>query len=342
MSGFRRKKPTAYSGNKVFFVSLHKLSLVKIRKEIKVGVVFVVATAILIWGLMFLKGLELLKPSRTLFAVYDHVNGLVAANQISIKGVKVGQVRKLYFDPRDPRKIIVELYILGDYPIAKNSSARIFNSSLLGSPEIEIIPGDSKVLALNGDTLQSQTEATLGQEVNKQLLPLKTKAENLIGSIDSIAIILQQVLNKNTRENLVDAIEHVKQTLANIAHTTQNLDTLMGSQRNNLARIISNVESISGNLKNNNEKITNILTNFSDLSDSLAKARIPATIAQVNNTILDLDSILGKINKGEGSVGQLLTNDQLYKEVEKAARDLNLLLEDIKKNPAKYVKVSVF
>jgi phospholipid/cholesterol/gamma-HCH transport system substrate-binding protein len=248
----------------------------------------------------------------------------------------------LYFDDRNPDKIIVELYILGDYPIAKNSSARIFSSSLLGAPEVEIVPGDSKVMAQSGDTLLSETEATLGQEVNKQLLPLKIKAENLIGSIDSIAIIVQQVLNKNTRDNLVDAIEHVKQALGNIAHTTQNLDTLMTSQRNNLSRIIRNVESISSNLKQNNDKITNILTNFSDLSDSLAKARIPYTIGQVNKAITDLDSILLKINKGEGSVGQLLNNEQLYNEVEKAARDLNLLLEDIKKNPGKYVKVSVF
>ncbi len=314
----------------------------KIRKEIKVGLTFVVATAILIWGLMFLKGLELLKTSRTYYAVYDQVNGLVAANPISIKGLKVGQVKKLYFDPQNPKNIIVELYILGDYPIAKNSSARIFSSSLLGAPEVEIIPGDSKVMAKSGDTLMSSTEATLGQEVNKQLLPLKTKAENLISSIDSIAIIVQQVLNKNTRENLVEAIEHVKQTLGNIAHTTQNLDTLMGSQRNNLSKIISNVESISSNLKQNNDKITNILTNFSSVSDSLAKARIPSTIAQLNKAIGDLDLVLQKINKGEGTVGQLLTNEQLFKEVEKAARDLNLLLEDIRKNPGKYVKVSVF
>jgi phospholipid/cholesterol/gamma-HCH transport system substrate-binding protein len=291
---------------------------------------------------MYLKGLELLKTSRTFYAVYDQVNGLVAANPISIKGLKVGQVKKLYFDDRNPEKIIVELYILGDYPIAKNSSARIFSSSLLGAPEVEIVPGDSKVMAESGDTLLSETEATLGQEVNKQLLPLKIKAENLIGSIDSIAIIVQQVLNKNTRDNLVDAIEHVKQALGNIAHTTQNLDTLMTSQRNNLSRIIRNVESISSNLKQNNDKITNILTNFSDLSDSLAKARIPYTIGQVNKAITDLDSILLKINKGEGSVGQLLNNEQSYNEVEKAARDLNLLLEDIKKNPGKYVKVSVF
>lgn len=314
----------------------------KIRKEIKVGVVFVVATAILIWGLMFLKGLELLKTSRTFYAVYDQVNGLVAANPISIKGLKVGQVRKLYFDQQNPEKIIVELYILGDYPISKNSIARIFSSSLLGSPEVEIIPGDSKKMALSGDTLLSQTEATLGQEVNKQLLPLKIKAENLIGSIDSIAIIVQQVLNKNTRDNLVEAIEHVKQALGNIAHTTQNLDTLMGSQRNNLSKIINNVESISENLKQNNDRITNILSNFSNLSDSLAVAKIPYTLAQVNKAVTDFDSVLVKINKGEGSVGQLLNNQQLYKEIEKAARDLNLLLEDIKKNPSKYVKVSVF
>lgn len=314
----------------------------KIRKEIKVGVIFVISTAILIWGLMYLKGLELFKTSRTFYSVYDQVNGLVSANPISIKGLKVGQVKKLYFHPHDPGKIIVELYVLGDYPIAKNSSARIFSSSLLGAPEVEIIPGNSKVMAVDGDTLMSQTEATLGQEVNKQLLPLKVKAENLIGSIDSIAIIIQQVLNKNTRDNLVEAIDHVKQTLENITHTTHNLDTLMSSQRNNLSKIINNVESISSNLKQNNEKITRILSNFSNLSDSLVRARIPYTFAQVNKAIADLDMILLKINKGEGSLGQLINNEKLYKEIEKAATHLNLLLEDIRKNPSRYVKVSVF
>jgi phospholipid/cholesterol/gamma-HCH transport system substrate-binding protein len=315
---------------------------VKIRKEVKVGAAFVIATAILIWGLMYLKGLELLRTSRTFYAVYDHVNGLVPANPISIKGLQVGQVQKLYFDKRNPGKIIVELYVLGDYPIPKNSSARIYSSSLLGSREVEILLGDAKVMANDGDTLLSQTEATLGEEVNKQLLPLKRKAENLISSIDTVAVIIQQVLNKNTRDNLVEAIEHVKQTLENIAHATHNLDTLIGSQRNNLAGIIKNMESISSNLQKNNGKITNILTNFSDISDSLAAARIPQTLMRVNSAVTQLDSVLYKINRGDGSVGQLLNNEQLYKEVEKAARDLNLLLEDIKANPSKYVKVSVF
>ena len=188
-----------------------------IRKEIKVGAVFVIALAVLIWGLMYLKGLELFKTSRTFYAVYDHVNGLVAANPITIKGLQVGQVNKLYFNPNNPQKIIVELYVKGDYPIPKNSSARIYSSSLLGAKEVEIIPGDSRIMAKDRDTLLSRIEATLGEEVNRQILPLKRKAENLINSIDTVAVIIQQVLNKNTRENLVQAVEHVKQTLGNIA-----------------------------------------------------------------------------------------------------------------------------
>jgi len=315
---------------------------VKIRKEVKVGVVFVIATAVLIWGLMYLKGLELFKKHQTFIAVYDHVNGLVAANPISIKGLKVGQVKKLYFHPKNPAKIVVELYIDGDYPIPKNSSARIYSSDLLGAREVEIVLGDTNVLAKSGDTLRSVTEATLGEEVNRQLAPLKRKAENLISSIDTVATIVQEVLNKNTRDNLVKSVEHIKEALQNLAHTTYNIDTLVSTQKNHLAAIITNVESISANLRQNNDKISNILKNLSNVSDSLAKIRIPYTFSQVNNALSSLNTALEKINKGEGTVGLLLNDDKLYRELEKAARDLNLLIEDIKANPKKYINVSVF
>jgi phospholipid/cholesterol/gamma-HCH transport system substrate-binding protein len=315
---------------------------VKISKQVKVGFIFIVATAILIWGIMFLKGLEIFSKSRTFYAVYDHVNGLVVANPVSIKGMQVGQVRKMSFHPDRPGKILVELYIKNELPIPKNSVAKILSSDLLGSKEVSIELGNSTVMINDGDTINAETDATLGEEVNRQLLPLKRKAENLISSIDTIATIIQQVLNQNTRANLVEAIEHVKQALENIAHTTFYLDTLVGSQRNHLAGIITNIESISANIQKNNGKIDNIIRNFSDVSDSLAKANIPATIGQVNAAILKLTLVLDKINKGEGSIGMLVNDENLYKEVTKAARDLNLLLEDIKANPKKYVKVSVF
>lgn len=311
----------------------------KFSKEIKIGFIFILATAILIWGLMYLKGLELLKTSRTFYAQYDNVNGLVAANPVVIKGLQVGQVKKVFFNPDNPKKIVAELYILGDYPITKNTVAKITRASLLGAQQIELVIGDSKDLAEDNDTLIAGVEVAFGEA---QLIPLKDKAESLISSLDSVAIAVKEVLNENTRANLQISIQHIKETLANLSGITHKLDTLVGSEKRNLAGIIQNMESITANLRANNEKISNVISNFSDISDSLAKARIPMTIASVNKAVADLDSVLVKINQGKGSVGQLVNNEQLYKEVEKAARDLNLLLEDLRQNPKKYIHVSVF
>ena len=270
------------------------------------------------------------------------MDGLVVSNPVTLNGLQIGQVNVLTFDAKHNGKIICELYIKGDYPFPKNSIARIRSSSLLGSKEVAIVLGNSGNIANNGDTLVTEIEASLGAEVNKQLAPLKRKAENLISSIDSVVIIIQQVLNKNTRESLVLAIDHVKDALANIAHATNTLDTLMSTQRKNIAGIIVNVESISRNLKQNNEKITHIINNLSDVSDSLVKAKIPATIMQVNQAVKSLTATLDKVNKGEGSLGLLVNDQKLYIDLENAARNLNLLIEDLKANPKKYLKISVF
>ncbi len=315
----------------------------KIRKEIKVGALFIIAIAIMVWGIMYLQGIEIFKEKRIIYAVYDRVNGLVASNPVTIQGMKVGQVKSLSFAPDSSRRIIVELFLSNTtYAIPKNSIARIFSADLMGSKQIEIIPGDSPDYIKSGDTLMARTEATLGEEVNQQLAPLKRKAENLISSIDTLATIIQTVLNKNTQASLVEAIEHIKEAIQNIAHMTYNADTLVTQQRTNIARIIINLESVSKNLNNNNDKINNILENFSDVSDSLAQLQIPATFAQLNNAVVNLSQIIDKINSGEGSIGLLVNDTTLYFEVEKAARDLNLLLEDIKANPKKYVRLSIF
>lgn len=315
----------------------------RITKEFRIGAIFVIAAAVLIWGLMYLKGMELFKHRMIVYAVYDRVNGLAPDNNVTISGMNVGQVKALYFSNKQRGKIVAELTISVKYPIPVNSVARINNSeNLIGGKYIEIVLGDSKKIAKDQDTLQSFIEASLGEELNQQLVPLKNKTERLLGSIDTVATMIQQVLNKDTRDNLIASIEHIKDVLKNLSHTTYYLDTLVGSQRNHLASIIGNIESISQNLKNNNQKINNILTNFSELSDSLAKARIPGTIASVNKAITDIDMAVDKINNSKGTLGLLLNDDKLYKEVEKAASDLNLLLEDIKANPKRYVKVSVF
>ncbi len=303
---------------------------------------FVVALAVLIWGIMYLKGLEFFTHKQVVYAVYTRVNGLVKSNPVSVNGLKIGQVKNLYFSTKNKGRIIVELYIANDYPIPDNSTAQITSSDLMGSKEVEIILGDSKVYIKAGDTLNAKTGTTLGEEVNQQLIPLKKKAENLISSIDTLVGSVQDILNEKTKDNLVRSIAHIESVLKNLSDVTYNIDTLVDNERNHLSMIISNISSISTNLRQNNDKISNILSNFSSLSDSLARANIPTTFSQVNKAIADLTLILDKVNKGQGSVGMLINNDKLYLEVEKAARDLNLLLEDVKANPKRYVHVSVF
>lgn len=314
----------------------------KISREVKVGFLFIVALAVLIWGVMYLKGLDIFRPQTKIYAVYSQVNGLVSSNKVTINGLQVGQVSKIFFLPSNPKKIIVELVITENVPIPKNSIARIYNSSLIGSKEIDIILGDTRESIRDGDTLRSSVDAPLGEEVSRQLLPLKAKAEVLLGTIDTVAIAIKNILNERTQRDLQNALAQISVTVGNLASISNKVDTLLGAQKNRLSSIIGNVESISLNLKQNNQKISNILTNFSSLSDSVAKANIPTTLNKVNESLVNLNTVLQKVNTGTGSLGLLINDDKLYNELTKASKDLDLLIQDVKANPSKYIKVSVF
>lgn len=314
----------------------------KIAREVKVGFLFLASLALLIWGYNYLKGKNIFSNERVFYAIYNEIDGLTKSNNISIHGLKIGQVKDVYFDQSHTGEIIVELAVSNDYPIPRNSVARIFSSGLMGSKEISIILGDASELAQNGDTLFGSIEGSLKDEVNRQVLPLKRKAEELMGSIDSMVTIFQTIFNSSARANLASSFENIEKTFYNLQHSSSKLDTLIAYESNRLSLIIEHIESISDNLDNNEANISNILSNFSSLSDSLAKADVGGTFINVNRSMTDLQKILEKINNGEGTIGKLLQNDSLYFHLEKSAADLNRLLEDIKLHPKRYVKFSIF
>ncbi len=314
----------------------------KISREVKVGFLFLMGLALLIWGYSFLKGKDIFNNERVFFAVYNEIDGLTKANTISIHGFKVGQVKDVYFDQSMNGKIIVELAVSNDFPIPKNSTALIFSSGLMGSKEISINLGNSTEYAMNGDTLLSAIEGSLKDEVNRQVAPLKNKAESLMGSIDSMVTIFQTIFNDNARDNLANSFENIEKTFYNLQHSSLKMDTLITYESSRLSMIIEHIESISHNLNDNEANISNILTNFSALSDSMAKADVAGTFINVNRSMTDLQQILEKVNTGEGTIGKLLQNDSLYFHLEKSAADLNRLLEDIKLHPKRYVKFSIF
>ncbi|RLD81251.1 MAG: MCE family protein [Bacteroidetes bacterium] len=312
------------------------------KREIGIGLVFIVALALFIWGFSFLKGFNLFKEQRVLYAVYERVSGLSKANPVSINGLKVGQVTDIYFDPEFSGNIIVEITIETALPIPKNSVALIYSSDLMGSKAIDLKLGTDSILTVNNDTLLTRVEASLKEAVNQQIQPLKAKAEELIVSIDSVVTVIKQIFNEQARENLTSSLASVQATFENLENASYNLDQMIAAEKIRFGEIMANLESITTTISENEENIDNILANFSVLSDSLAKAEIPQTFANINRVVGDVADIVEKIDNGEGSIGMLVNDDDLYNDLQTSAEQLHLLLEDLRVNPKRYVRFSLF
>ncbi len=314
----------------------------KRSKPYLIGFTFILAIVVFVWGFNFLKGRDLFKKQEFLYARYKTVNGLVAAKPVYINGLQVGQVSQLYFAPDMSGDIIVELLIQSKFPIPKNSVAHIFSADLMGSKSIELHLGDSKEFVQSGDTLLTSVEGSIMESVNKQVAPLKAKAEVLMSSVDTLIAAFNTVLNKNTTENLKSSIKDITTTFKNLSTTTSTIDTLVNEEANRLSSILANVDSLSKTLSDNRGDLSRIITNFRNISDTLAKADFLAIIQKADSSINSLNRILAKINEGEGTAGMLMNNDSLYRELDKSAEELNKLLKDIRENPKRYVKFSLF
>jgi phospholipid/cholesterol/gamma-HCH transport system substrate-binding protein len=314
----------------------------KVSKEFKIGLIVIISLALLYWGFNFLKGEDIFSNERIFIAVYKDVGGLDRANTVTINGLTVGQVRNMSFSSDGKANVVIELIVKNPILIPKNSVARIASSDLLGSKTVDIILGNSNEFAASGDTLISETGVSIKEEVSRQLQPLKNKAEGLLVSIDTVISMLNNLFSKSNTDNISRSVAHIAGSFENLESTTSTLDHLMTEEKSRIERILENVESISLNLRNSENELDQIFTNFSSFSDTLAKVNLVETIKKVNSTMTELSDISKKINSGKGSLGMLINNDSLYIELESASRELNLLLEDIRLNPKKYVKFSVF
>src|SRR5690606_33249471 len=209
---------------------------------------------------------------------------------------------------------------------------------LLGSKAIVFELGNSTTMARNGDPLLSDVQANLMEKVE----PLQKKIENLVVKLDSVLSGVNSVLDANFQRDFKSSVQSISISLKNLEKITGDVDGLMGSERNRLSNIMANLESITNNFKNNDEKINNILTNLDNLSDDLSKTEIKATVDNANQAMKDFADITTKINNGEGSLGLLINNENLYNNLNNASQNLDQLVEDLKNNPAKYLKISIF
>ena len=314
----------------------------KIKKEFQLGLLFVFALGLLGWGINYLKGSDILFGGEKYYAVYDHIEGLLVANPVTVNGFEVGQVTSIDFASEAKGSVLVEFEVNEDIAIPQNSIARIYSSDIMGSKAVQIQLGDSKKVVQTGDTLRSSVEASISEAVNKQVQPIKQKAENLISSVDTVVTAIHTVFNKKSREKISKSLASIENTVKYLESTTHSLDTLMKAERSRLAMIVGNIENITRNLNDNEDKINRTLTNLAAVSDTLAHADISTTLKNTNQTLEQLTAVMNKINEGEGSAGMLINNDTLYRNLQSASFELKMLLKDMKLNPQRYVHFSIF
>lgn len=314
----------------------------KIKKEVKVGIVTTLALACFIYGFNFLKGRNLFSSQRKFYAVYNNIDGLVEANPLMINGFKVGAVGEIKLANDTTGNIIVTILLDNDVNVPKNSIARVVSSDILGSKAVQLILGKGTEYAMSGDTLVASQEDNLKASVNKTIAPLQKKAEGLITSIDSVMAVVQQVFNESARQNLAKSFESIKLAIGSLETTSFRLDTMVNSEKSKISSILTKVNVLATTLANNSDKLGNVINNFSNISDSLAKSNLTSAINNADIALGQASTIMTKINSGQGTMGMLVNNDSLYRKLDKSSEDLDKLLKDLRINPERYVHVSVF
>jgi len=311
----------------------------KINNYQKTGIIVTLALALLIWGISYLKGDNLLTREALYYAVFEKVDGLTISSSVIIKGLKVGTVREIFFKEGNTDKVVVLIGIKRKYKLPKNTQAYLFSSDIMGTKAIQLIYGDDKNNYVQiGDTLSSKIEKDLMEQVNIQVVPLKNKAEKLMLSFDSVLIAIRAIFNEKTQENLSKSFSSIRTTLKNLETTTFTLDNIVQKEKGDIARIIANLDSITRSLVKNMNDLDRTFQNLASVSDSLKQSKI---IENIGHTVSNLNLMLAQINEGKGTIGMLMKNDTLYTNLQNTSYNLNRLVRDLRENPKRYINVSL-
>lgn len=303
----------------------------KISRELKTGIVAVGVIALFIWGYNFLKGMNLFDgPLKTYYTEYNNVQGLNTSSEVTINGVVVGKVLSINFnqDPNKRGQLIVEFSIENDFEFSKNSIAKIYSASLMGGKSLAVVPSYEGEIAKPGDFIAGEIESDIFSSVTEKLNPLQAKVENVIVSADSLMTGLTDVLDVKSRNNLKNTIAQLNETVANFKQISESVNNLVKTNDEKLSKTLTNTEVLTKNL--------------SMLSDSLVNADIGKTIKNLETSIASLSSIINNIEEGNGTMGKLLYDEQMYTNLTNASKELEELMREIKEHPKRFVHFSIF
>ena len=299
-----------------------------LSKEIKAAIFVLTTIFLFIFGFNFLKGSSLFDKQKTVYAVYDEVDGLLVGANVMINGLSIGNVTDLDFLPNST-KIVVTLKVKDKINFSSNSSATIYETGVLGGLAIAIEPIFQKGMVVkSGDTLNSNIRPGLTELINRQIEPLQRKLESTLTSVDSIFSGASYVLNKETQNDIKESLNTLTSAVKAINNSSLIIEKTLTEKNTQINNSIDNIESITTNLSN----VSRELNNFG----------IAGVLSNLEKSVDGINLIVSNLNSDNSSLGKLISNDDVYENLNLSIESLNLLINDIKTNPKKYVHFSVF
>jgi phospholipid/cholesterol/gamma-HCH transport system substrate-binding protein len=226
-------------------------------------------------------------------------------------------------------KILVELQLKTEFPISKSSKAAIYEPGFIAGKQIAIYPNfDDKTIVADGDILQGVIKAGLTESLKEKLVPFQEKFEKLILNVDNLVTGFNNVLDKEGQADLKKSLSELSKTIEQFHKSSSTLNTILDDNKGQINGVVSNFNKVS--------------SDFSKISDSLNKADLGKTVKNLQKTLASVDKIMANLEAGKGTMGKMLTDEELYKNLEKTTKELELLLEDVRLHPTRYVNISVF
>ena len=312
----------------------------KISNETKIGALTAIAIVLLVLGFNFLKGKTFFSKSHTIYAKYKDVQGLAASNPVVINGLQVGSVYSITTD-KNMREILVNMNMTKDVNIPTNSIARI-KPSLLGITSVEITLGDATTFVARDGYIATEATAGIFNDVLSKVDPVLYQVTKAVASIDSLLSSVTKILDPTAKNNIAGVLANLNTTTANLTGASASLTQLLNTQTGALAGTLNNLNSFTSNLDKNNGKINTVLENLDKTASNLSQLDIQKTLNTLNSAVVDLKSAIGKLNSTDGTAGLLLNDNKLYNNLTATANKLNLLIDDLKTNPKRYVSLSIF
>lgn len=306
----------------------------KISNETKVGALTAVSITLLILGFNFLKGKNVFKKKATMYVTFSKVEGLNIGDAIKINGLRVGAVEGLEEKDANLSEVVVSYHLTRSINIPLDSYGKI-EATPLGSTAIVISLGNAKQFLKDGDTLKGIDSKGLMEDLKQTLAPTIENINKTLASLDTTIQSIGKTFNDDSRQNIAMILQE-------LAGTTDKLNALLEPGKGSIAQSLDNVNSFSGNLKKNNDSITAVINNLTKASRNISSLELAGTVQSLESAIGNLNGLLSDIKNGKGSMGKLATDEQLYKNLNSTANSLNILLQDLRLHPKRYVQVSVF